>query len=82
MHFVYVDLCAYGARYRRPTAILSNIPGASGLRRKCPGISDIHVHTPALRRSWDPRSRCLVRTSRTVGALPSALLPALANTLI
>ena len=42
--FVDFDMCGYGTPYKKPTRIMSNIPGIQRLARKCCHLS----HRPPL----------------------------------
>ena len=51
VYFIIFDACMFGAAYKKPTAILCNIQGLSGLARRCDGK---HQHLQ-LRGTWRVR---------------------------
>ena len=48
------DQCAFGHYAMKPTRLLTNLPSADSLRRKCPGVGLTHKHVTLKGKETDP----------------------------
>ena len=78
---VMIDMCQFGAKFKKPTCLMTTSKGLRRMRRICPGKSRGHQHVELKGKVWDAKLRKLVFKTKKAQVYPPLFCKAFAEIL-